>query len=94
MKLINIKNKENKNSNEQNNMFLLLELCLFVIMVFYHFIDYNIPPPEKYPWFYPMINAAFCFCFFFGVFLYSNYDLIKTIFEKNSKTEKLKEKYY
>ena len=97
LKLINIKNKENKenkNSNEQNNMFLLLELCLFVIMVFYHFIDYNIPPPEKYPWFYPMINAAFCFCFFFGVFLYSNYDLIKTIFEKNSKTEKLKEKYY
>ena len=97
LKLINIKNKENKenkNSNEQNNMFLLLELCLFVIMVFYHFIDYNIPPPEKYPWFYPMINAAFCFCFFFGVFLYSNYNLIITVFDKNSKPEKIKEKNY
>ena len=75
-------------------MFLLMELCIFVIMIFYHFVDYNIPPPKQYPWFYPMINAAFCFCFFFGVFLYANYHLIISVYSKNKKKEEIKEKYY
>ena len=94
LKLVNIKIKEGKENNEENNMFLLLEICISVIMIFYHFIDYNIPPPKQYPWLFPMINAAFCFCFFFGVFLYSNYNLIKTVWIKNSKPEKIKEKSY
>ena len=66
------------------NVFFVIEIFIFVIMIGYHIIEYAIPPPEKYPWFYPMINAFFCFCFFFGVFLYSNYSLIKMIYkEKN-----------
>jgi alpha-1,3-glucosyltransferase len=99
MKLIKIKknktneNNENKNKNEEN-MFLLLEMCIFAIMIFYHFVDYNIPPPKQYPWFYPMINATFCFCYFFGVFLYSYYDLIMLVNKENLKYEKIKEKYY
>ena len=90
----NEKNKDGKKDDQENNIFLLSEFCIFVIMVFYHFVDYNIPPPKQYPWLYPMINAAFCFCFFFGVFLYSNYNLIITVFDKNSKPEKIKEKNY
>ena len=90
----NEKNKDGKKDDQENNIFLLSEFCNFVIMVFYHFVDYNIPPPKHYPWLYPMINAAFCFCFFFGVFLYSNYNLIITVFDKNSKPEKIKEKNY
>ena len=99
MKLIKVKknktneNNENKNKNEEN-MFLLLEMCIFAIMIFYHFVDYNIPPPKQYPWFYPMINATFCFCYFFGVFLYSYYDLIMLVYKENLKYEKIKEKYY
>ena len=99
MKLIKVKknktneNNENKNKNEEN-MFLLLEMCIFAIMIFYHFVDYNIPPPKQYPWFYPMINATFCFCYFFGVFLYSYYDLIMLVNKENLKYEKIKEKYY
>ena len=97
MKLLNIKKKNKENisiKNNEENMFLLLEICIFFIMIFYHFVDYNIPPPKKYPWFYPMINATFCFLFFFGIFLYSNYKLIVIVSEKNSKDEKLKEKIY
>ena len=99
MKLIKVKknktneNNENKNKNEEN-MFLLLEMCIFAIMIFYHFVDYNIPPPKQYPWFYPMINATFCFCYFFGVFLYSYYDLIMLVYKENLKYENIKEKYY
>ena len=84
---------ENKNNNEEN-IFLLFEICIFIIMIFYHFIDYNIPPPKQYQWLYPMINATFCFCFFFGVFLYANYSLIISVYKNNSKQEKIKEKYY
>ena len=31
------------------------------------------------------INAFFCFFFFFGLFLYSNYSLIKIIFKEKNK---------
>ena len=99
MKLIYIKKKEkgknNDNSNiNEENMFLLLEIGIFIIMIFYHFVDFNIPPPKKYPWFYPMLNAAFCFCFFFGVFLYANYRLIISVYEKNGKDDDNKVKIY
>ena len=93
LKIINDKKNKEKNIND-DKMFLLMELCIFVIMIFYHFVDYNIPPPKQYPWFYPMINAAFCFCFFFGVFLYANYHLIISVYSKNKKKEEIKEKYY
>ena len=85
IKLMDImQDKKEKNKNDKNDMiFWLSEICLFTIMVFYHFIDYTIPPPDNYPWFYPMLNSAFCFCFFFGVFLYSNYDLLKLVYEKD-----------
>ena len=86
-------NKENKNNNEDNT-FLLFEICIFIIMIFYHFVDYNIPPPKQYPWLYPMINATFCFSFYFGIFLYANYSLIVSVYKNNSKQEKIKEKYY
>ena len=73
-----------KKSNN-NNKFLFLETFIFLIMITYHIIESRISPPEKYPWIYPMINAFFCFCFFFGLFLYSNYSLIKIIFKEKNK---------
>ena len=94
MKLICINKKENKDNNNEEKMFLLFEISIFIIMLFYHFIDFNIPPPKQYPWFYPMLNAAFCFCFFIGVFLYANYNLIKLVYEKNTKNEDNKVKVY
>ena len=71
--------------SSSKNKFLIVEIFIFLIMVSYHIIEYRISPPEKYPWIYPMINAFFCFCFFFGLFLYSNYSLIKIIFKEKNK---------
>jgi alpha-1,3-glucosyltransferase len=97
LKLIDIKeNEKEKNMNELNTkknneiIFWLMEICIFIIMIFYHFVDYNIPPPKQYPWFYPMLNAAFCFCYFFCVFLYSNYDLLQMTFEQDEINKKEK----
>ena len=96
LKLIDIK-KDNKQKNDRmdlkNNeeiIFFLIEICIFIIMIFYHFVDYSIPPPQKYPWFYPMLNAAFCFCYFFFVFLYSNYDLLNMVYEQENKDKIIK----
>lgn len=98
LKLIDISKTGTKKTNDEirykqneNLFFYLIEIIVFIIMIFYHFVDYTIPPPEKYPWFYPMLNAAFCFCYFFLVFLYSNYDLMKMVFEKkHNKGKKIK----
>ena len=98
LKLIDIGKAGTKKTNDEirykqneNLFFYLIEIIIFIIMIFYHFVDYTIPPPEKYPWFYPMLNAAFCFCYFFCIFLYSNYDLMKIIFEKKpNKGKKIK----
>ena len=73
--------------SDKKNIYFFIEIFIFIMMVLYHVIEYKIPPPEKYPWFYPMINALFCFCCFFGLFLYSNYSLIKMIFKEKIKNE-------
>ena len=73
--------------SDKNNIYFFIEIFIFIMMVLYHVIEYKIPPPEKYPWFYPMINALFCFCCFFGLLLYSNYSLIKMIFKEKIKNE-------
>ena len=69
------KEKEHK----YKNIFLLGEIFSFIMIILYHFIEYKIPPPEIYPWLYPRINATLSFSFFFELFLYSNYTLIKMI---------------
>ena len=100
LKLMDIENDQNnkngkdninkkKNENEEKT-YILFELGIFIIMVFYHFVDYTIPPPQNYPWLYPMLNAAFCFCYFFSLFLYSSYDLLIMAHEKDEKTYKKK----
>ena len=92
LKIMNIKNDKREKNRDENDdiIYWLFEICIFSIMVFYHFVDYTIPPPEEYPWFYPMLNAAFCFCYFICIFLYSNYDLLKMISEKELPHEKVK----
>ena len=98
LKLMDIQNDEkdkngkdkikiNKNENEDKTL-TLFEVGIFIIMVFYHFVDYTIPPPQNYPWFYPMLNAAFCFCYFFVVFLNESFDLLKMVHEKNQPEKK------
>ena len=92
LKIMNIKNNKKEKNNDENDdiIYWLFEICIFSIMLFYHFVDYTIPPPQSYPWFYPMLNAAFCFCYFISIFLYSNYDLLKMVTKKEEAYEKVK----
>ena len=78
-----------KGKKENRYIYFFVEIAIFIIMILYHIIEYIIPPPEKYPWFYPMINAIFCFLFFFGIFIYSNYSLFKNIYKNNNKNKNL-----
>ena len=91
MKLTDISDKKRKKNINDDTMYWLFEICIFIIMIFYHFVDYTIPPPQEYPWFYPMLNALFCFCYFFSIFLLSNYELLKMVSEKDEKKDKIKE---
>ena len=88
---MNFKNDRAEKNKVENDdtIYWLFEICIFSIMLFYHFVDYSIPPPEDYPWFYPMLNASFCFCYFICVFLYSNYDLLKMVYKKEGDYEKI-----
>jgi alpha-1,3-glucosyltransferase len=92
LKIMNFKNDRAEKNKVENDdtIYWLFEICIFSIMLFYHFVDYSIPPPEDYPWFYPMLNASFCFCYFICVFLYSNYDLLKMVYKKEGDYEKVK----
>ena len=92
LKIMNFKNDRDEKNKVENDdtIYWLFEICIFSIMLFYHFVDYAIPPPEEYPWFYPMLNASFCFCYFICVFLYSNYDLLKMVYKKEGDYEKVK----
>ena len=74
-----------KKKEENKYIFIFAEIIISCIMIGYHILEYKIAPPEKYPWFYPMINAIICFVFFFGIFLYSNYSLLKIIFKDKNK---------
>ena len=74
-----------KGKKENRYIYFFIEITIFIIMILYHIIEYIIPPPEKYPWFYPMINAIFCFLFFLGIFIYSNYALFKMIYKNKNK---------
>ena len=74
-----IKKHDDKKEKLKQKIWFLFEMAIFSIIIFYHFLDNLVPPPRKYPWFYPMINAAFCFCYFISVYLYSNIVLIITI---------------
>ena len=78
-----------KGKKENRYIYFFVEIAIFIIMILYHIIEYIIPPPEKYPWFYPMINAIFCFLFFFGIFIYSNYSLFKNICKNKNKNKNL-----
>jgi alpha-1,3-glucosyltransferase len=88
LKITDISDKKRKKDINDDTMYWLFEICIFIIMIFYHFVDYTIPPPQEYPWFYPMLNASFCFCYFFTVFLHGNYDLLRMINKKNDISEK------
>jgi hypothetical protein len=73
-----IKNEEKKlqkNCKAVNILIILLESIEYIDIIFilgYHFCELNFAPPVKYPWFYPLINAAFSFMHFIGFYFLAN----------------------
>ena len=76
-------NNNNKDDNKSKMEYYRKKLCFFLdIMNFftiftYHYMEYTIPPPEKYQWFYPAINAAYSFFNFSFFFLISNLKILE-----------------
>lgn len=74
-----------KNENVQKNckwvmniIFLLeaIEYFDIIFIIGYHYCEKNFAPPAKYPWIYPLINAAFSFMHFIGFYLLANLKMI------------------
>lgn len=49
-----------------------LEYFDLIFFVFYHVCEICIPPPARYPWFYPLINASYAFAHFVLYYLIAN----------------------
>lgn len=50
----------------------LVEYLDIIFIIIYHCCEIYIPPPMKYPWFYPLINSAFSFAHFLLYYIVSN----------------------
>ena len=90
--LLKIKTNINKNFTEikLNKLSKILEKLNFIVIILYHYMEFTSPPPDKYPWLYPTLNAAFSFMNFSFFFLFSNYKLINLMIEnKRNDSKKL-----
>jgi hypothetical protein len=84
--------KEKKQKNNKKNylvlFFNILEILIILFILSYHICEYYIPPPEKYPWLFPLINSFSSFCYFFFIFLIANIKILKlSFYQKKNKIE-------
>ena len=90
-KIINMQ-KIHKNKIYKKNylvlIFNVLEILIILFILAYHICEYFIPPPEKYPWLFPLINSFSSFCYFFAIFLIANIKILILSFSfKKNKIE-------
>ena len=93
IKIIISKYKNSEEVKKENNLrifiFTLIEIISIIFIIGYHICEKIIPPPQKYPWFYPLINAVFSFTYFIFIFLISNIEILKLSFGQNNKKKKI-----
>ena len=93
IKIIISKYKNSEEVKKQNNLrifiFTLIEIISIIFIIGYHICEKIIPPPQKYPWFYPLINAVFSFTYFIFIFLIANIEILKLSFGQNDKKRKI-----
>lgn len=53
------------------------------LVILYHFLEIYITPPEKFPYLFPLINAFYCFIWFFFTYIGSFFELIRKLLNKN-----------
>ena len=73
--VVNLK-KENKDFSFEKEFFTLIEILLIIFIASYHICQSIIPPPQKFPYIYPLANAVISFGFFGFIFLYANVKII------------------
>ena len=83
------KNEVKKENNLRIFIFTLIEIISIIFIIGYHICEKIIPPPQKYPWFYPLINAVFSFTYFIFIFLIANIEILKLSFGQNNKKKKI-----
>ena len=93
IKIIISKYKNSEEVKKENNLrifiFTLIEIISIIFIIGYHICEKIIPPPQKYPWFYPLINAVFSFTYFIFIFLIANIEILKLSFGQNNKKKRL-----
>jgi alpha-1,3-glucosyltransferase len=93
IKIIISKYKNSEEVKKENNLrifiFTLIEIISIIFIIGYHICEKIIPPPQKYPWFYPLINAVFSFTYFIFIFLIANIEILKLSFGQNNKKKKI-----
>lgn len=59
---------------QKSGVFLIfmIEIIDFLLIVVYHICEQYIPPPSRFPWLYPMLNATLCFLNFVFFYFYSS----------------------
>ena len=81
----------NKNKKESQNIFRrfeqkimwIINLFSIIAILIHHICEKKIPAPEKYPWFYPMLNAFMSFIYFAYIFGIANLKVLYYSFIKS-----------
>ena len=73
--------KKTKMFQIMETLFKLIDVACVCGVVLYHIGEKYIKPPTRYPYFYPMINGAFSFCYFIFLFGYSSLRIIYISFK-------------
>ncbi len=69
-------------------LLFLIEMFDFLLIVVYHICEQYIPPPTRFPWLYPMLNATLSFLNFLFFYLYSNVLMLMKLSQKINKKVK------
>lgn len=52
-------------------LFNFLDYLNLVLVLVYHYSEFSFLPPQKLPYLFPALNAAYCFCWFFLIYFSS-----------------------
>ena len=53
-------------------LYAIIEILIIIFIIMYHVAKIYIPPPQKYPYIYPLVNAVASFGYFCFIFLIAN----------------------
>ena len=77
-----VSKKEKEVKSTYMDVFMnLVEILIIIFIIMYHVTKAYIPPPQKYPYIYPLVNAVASFGYFCFIFLSANITMISSAFK-------------